>query len=394
MPELQSDVTEFLLPDLGEGLTNAEIVCWHVGEGDHVVEGQPLVSVETDKAVVEVPAPRSGDILTVHGEVGELVEVGDVLVTFVGAGAAPRDAGTVVGELPESASSTEPTEATEATETKQKTLHRGRSQTAGRVKASPKARQRARELGIELASVVPSAAQGVIQVADVEATAGRSTQPPATAHATLRANLRGVRRAMADRMADAHQRVARASVTGEADISTWSKDCRTMTRLIRAVGAACAEEPHLNARFDDAAGTLTAAATVDLGVAMETEDGLFAPVLRDVRSQTDAELAAELGRLKTAVADRTIEPGALRGQTITLSNFGAVGGLHAEMIVVPPQVAIVGAGRSFERLVRRGDDVADATYLPLSITFDHRVVTGVEACRFLAALTADLEMAE
>ena len=204
MPEPLLSQT-FCLPDLGEGLVEAEIVAWHVVEGDHVVADQPLVTVETDKAVVDIPAPHAGHIQLIHGEVGAHLQVGDLLVTYAARSdlAKPdQDRGSVVGSLP-----TQPE--------------------APRVKANPKARQRARELGVSLETVTASGVGGVVKVEDVEfAAEARPSE----------GQLRGVRRSMARKMADAHARVARASVTGEADITAWGVEPDPMLRLIRAVG--------------------------------------------------------------------------------------------------------------------------------------------------------------
>ncbi|MGD8417162.1 MAG: 2-oxo acid dehydrogenase subunit E2, partial [Pseudomonadales bacterium] len=249
------------------------------------------------------------------------------------------------------------------------------------VRASPRARRRARELGVDLAGLTGTGPGGVIEVRDVE----RSTDGGD--------RLSPVRRAMSARMTDA-ARVVRATVTGEADVSRWSASGSPMGRLIRALASAVTAEPRLNAWFDDRAERLDIRPVVDLGIAMETDDGLFVPVLRDAGSRSAEVLAAELEVLEAAVRDRRIRPEAMRGQTITLSNFGAVGGLHAEMVVVPPQVAIVGAGRSFGRLVGTDGGTTTARILPLSLSVDHRVVTGVEACRFLNALIEDLERAD
>lgn len=364
MPDaVKNDGEQFRLPDLGEGLTEADIVAWHVRAGDHVVADQPLVSVETDKAVVEIPAPHGGRIATLGPAVGESLEVGDVLVTYAGQDENQAEAPpAIAGELPES-----------------KTTPPRKAPTS--IKASPRARRRARELDIALAEVKPTGVGGVIELVDVEAAATTGVSN----------RLTGVRRAMARRMATAHARVARASVTGEANINTWPSDTRLLPRLIRAVTAACGAQPLLNARFDDEAFALTRQSEVNLGIAMETVEGLFVPVMRQAENLDLAEIAAQLGDLESKVAARTIDRQLLGGQTITVSNFGAVGGLHAEMVVVPPQVAIVGAGRSFERLVIDNDEPANNRFLPLSITFDHRVITGVEACQFLLALIEDLE---
>jgi pyruvate dehydrogenase E2 component (dihydrolipoamide acetyltransferase) len=362
----------FSLPDLGEGLREAEVVSWHVSPGDRVVADQPLVTVETDKAVVDIPSPRSGVVEACLAEPGDVVEVGQALMRFAVSGER-TDSGAVVGELP---SAPAPVQAP---------IHdqdRPSSSPSAAVHASPRARQRARELGIPLAGIAGSGPDGVIQVADVESAGAGGNE-----------RLSGVRRMMARRMADADARVVRATVTGEADISLWPQHGSPIIRLLRAVGAAVEAAPRMNAWFDDEVATISLQSSVHVGVAMETADGLFVPVLESVNGKSLEDLAAELARLRAAVESRTIGPEKLRGQTISLSNFGAVGGLHAEMVVVPPQVAIVGAGRAFPRLVLREGEPAEARILPLSVTFDHRVITGVEACSYLMALIADLELA-
>ncbi|MEZ5557599.1 MAG: dihydrolipoamide acetyltransferase family protein [Pseudomonadales bacterium] len=381
----------FHLPDLGEGLTEAEIVTWHVRAGDRVKAGDPLVTVETDKAVVDIPAPRSAQIVECHGAEGDVVTVGAPLVTFQGGAA---DTGGVVGRLPEAAAVSAPAVEPPAPSAGQRQ----------RVRASPKARQRARELGVDLATVQPQGA--IIQAEDVERVAAASTTPGTatvvdagkssrdladTSGATA---LRGVRRAMARRMADAHRRVVPALVTDEADISTWTDAQRPLPRLVRAIVAASAAEPLLNAWFDDAALTLNPQTGVQLGIAMETDDGLFVPVLRDAETRTLTEIGTAVTELEAAVRSRSIAPEALRGQTISLSNFGAVAGQHAQMVVVPPQVAIVGAGRAFERAAWVDGAARGQRVLPISLTFDHRAVTGVEACRFLLALLDDLHRSD
>jgi pyruvate dehydrogenase E2 component (dihydrolipoamide acetyltransferase) len=376
---MSNQTDQFRLPDLGEGLVDAEIVAWHVNVGDRVVTDQPLLSVETDKAIVEIPAPFAGSIAKRHGAIGERVAVGDVLVEF---GDAIADAGAIVGRLKEHGAA-----ASEASTQKAAMTPRA----AIKTKASPAVRRLAQQLGVDLSAVQATGPEGSITSNDVESASGRGRRAPASDAAN---EIRGVRRAMAERMSDAHRRVVPATVTGEADVHAWAEYARPLDRLVRAVGKACTIEPRLNAAFDDERWLLFPAARVDLGIAMDTDEGLFVPVLRDVTGRSANELEAEIARLEVAVRERTIDPAELRGQSISLSNFGAFGGLHATMVVVPPQVAIVGAGRIFERIVAAANGPEAHRILPLSITIDHRVVTGVEACRFLVALATDLELAE
>ena len=365
------------LPDLGEGLREAEIVSWHVSEGDHVVTDQPLVSVETDKAVVEIPSPQAGHIRKLCGAAGARLAVGDVLVEFEASGA-HADRGAVVGDLTEAPPSSGAETATGAGS--------AAPLPGASVRAVPAVRALARRLDVDVAQVQGTGPGGAVTRADVE----RAAQ--ALADAGPAEPLRGVRRAMAERMARAHAQVVPASLTDEADVDAWPDGTTVLRRLVRAVVAGCRAAPALNAWFDGVQLTRRVQARVDLGVAVDIEDsGLFVPVMRDVGGRSPEDLAAGIARLKAAVRARSIPPEALRGQTITLSNFGSVGGRHAALVVVPPQVAILGAGRVAPRVVAAGSEPRVHRVLPLSLTFDHRAVTGAEAARFLRAVVADLE---
>jgi pyruvate dehydrogenase E2 component (dihydrolipoamide acetyltransferase) len=361
-------MSAFKLPDLGEGLPDAEIVSWHVAEGDHVVVDQPLVAVETAKAVVEIPSPQAGRIARLLARPGERVAVGSPLLLFE-EGQHP-DAGTVVGELsapPPLPAPRRPDSSTRATRTEPR--------------AAPAVRARARALGVELSRVTPSGPGGSVTMADVDAAATATAQD---------AGLRGVRRTMALNMARAWREVAHASLHDEADIAAWSEKEDVTARLIRAIAAACATEPMLNASFIGASSTLRQNDHVDLGLAIDSPDGLFVPVLRDAARMSAADLRNRVDALKQAARDRSLTPADLRDPTITLSNFGTIAGSHAALIVVPPQVAIVGAGRIAPRAVAAGDAIALHRTLPLSLTFDHRAVSGGEAARFMRAMITDL----
>jgi pyruvate dehydrogenase E2 component (dihydrolipoamide acetyltransferase) len=362
---------QFLLPDLGEGLEEAEIVAWHVTEGDHVVADQPLVSVETDKAVVEVPSPRSGRIARLFGAKGDLIKVGAPLVEFAEGPSA--DTGTVVGEL----GSDE--------RRREARPQQGEPAHAGPPRVLPAVRALARKLDVDLNLVHATGPDGTVTRADVER-AAKSLTDLAPAEP-----LRGMRRAMAQRMAAAHAEVVPATVTDEADIGDWGSAEDTTIRLVRAIAAACKAEPALNAWYFAAAGERRLIPRVDIGIAVDTEGGLIVPVLRNVAERDARDLRSGLDRLRADSAARSIPPEELRGATITLSNFGMIGGRFANLVVVPPQVTIVGAGRAGPRVMVHQDQPAVRRVLPLSLTFDHRVVTGGEAARFLVALRADLE---
>jgi pyruvate dehydrogenase E2 component (dihydrolipoamide acetyltransferase) len=344
----------FKLPDLGEGLAEAEIIAWHVGVGDHVVTDQPLVSVETDKAVVEVPSPLSGHIATLHGESGDVVAVGAPLVEFAEGEA--EDKGAVVGEIPKA---------------------------AGKVRAAPALRALAKDLGVDLASLRGTGPDGAILRADIEEAAKGA--------AAGAEKIRGVRRAMLRNMVRAGAEVVPATVTDEADIECWPPKTDVTVRLIRAMAAGCKASPSLNAWFDADTERRTLHAHIDLGIAVETDDGLFAPAMRDIGNRDAADLRRGVAAMKKDIEARAIPHDQLVGQTVTLSNFGMFGGRFADLVVVPPQVAILGAGRAEARVVAIDGKPVVHRMLPLSLSFDHRVVTGVEAARFLNAVIEDLE---
>ncbi|MDJ0945148.1 MAG: dihydrolipoamide acetyltransferase family protein [Kiloniellales bacterium] len=363
-------MSTFRLPDLGEGLQEAEIVAWHVGVGDHVVGDQPLVSVETEKAVVEIPSPQSGRIAKLHHVVGDIVPIGGALVDFGEAPAA--EAGTVVGEIPEAM-----TAVPSAPETEPEGY-----------KAAPAVRALARRLGVDLATVAPSGPGGAVTSKDVEGAAAE-----AEGAAPLEP-LRGVRRAMARNMERSHAEVVPATVTEEADIGAWPDGADTTMRLVRAIAAGCAAEPALNAWYFGRDQGRRLHAKINLGIAMDTEDGLFVPVLRDVGGRSVEDLRLGLEAMKRDVAARSVPLEELRGQTVTLSNFGMFGGRHAALVILPPQVAILGAGQVHDAVVPVAGAPAVRRILPLSLTFDHRAVMGGEAARFLAVVKRDLEKGE
>jgi 2-oxoisovalerate dehydrogenase E2 component (dihydrolipoyl transacylase) len=351
-------MTVFKLPDLGEGLDEAEIVRWHVNAGDHVVADQALVAVETAKAVVEIPAPVSGRVVRLHGTPGERIKVGAPLAEF---DSGLVDTGAIVGELapPPAASAPE-------------------------VIAAPAIRAHAHALRVELARLRGSGPGGAITRADVDAAAAIAGDDP---H-----RLRGLRRAMAETMARAAREVAPATVTEEADVEAWPATPDVTVRLIRAIVAGIAAAPVLNAHFDAQALRVDPRARIDLGLAVDAADGLVVPVLRDVARSDAADLRARIDAAKAAADARSLAPAELQGASFTLSNFGTIAGIHAALALVPPQVAILGAGRILRRPALVVGRLVERRVLPLSLTFDHRVVTGGEAARFLRAAVADLEL--
>ncbi len=360
-------MTSFPLPDLGEGLHEAEIVTWHVSAGDHVVSGQPLVSVETDKAVVEIPAPYSGTVRELFCEAGDMVKTGAAIVEIETGEA--EDAAAIVGDIPKVDEPTK-TAAIEEVTQQQPTV-------AGQVRATPAVRKLAGDHNVDLQTIHGSGPGGAILSEDVLAHSQFSIEGQ---------KLRGVRRSMAAAMTKSHAAVVPATITDRADISGWDDGEAPMVRLAQAVVVACSKEPALNAWFDGTRYQICE--DINLAVAVDTPAGLFAPVLRDAGRQTD--IGKKISELRRAVEDRTIAAQDLKGATITLSNFGNLGGEHAALVVSPPQVAILGAGRIGDACIPVDGKPAVRRILPLSLTFDHRVITGGEAARFLQAVVADL----
>jgi pyruvate dehydrogenase E2 component (dihydrolipoamide acetyltransferase) len=376
-------VKVFKLPDLGEGLVEAEIVEWHVGPGDEVAADQPLVSIETDKAVVEVPAPRAGRIAKLHAVAGDIVPIGAVLVEFDGgedeaeteAPPARPDKGAVVGEVAVN------------DQVVNERASRVGSGVLG-VKATPAVRALAKRLEVDLGIVTPSGPDGLVSRSDVERVA------KIFAELGPIERLRGPRRVMARHMSRARAEVAPATVSEDADIGQWRGEVDATLRLIRAVVAGCRAEPCLNAWYDSHSVGRRVLQKIHLGIALDTPDGLFVPVLHDVGNRDAADLRQGLERLKADVKARTIPPEELRGYTFILSNFGTIAGRYASPIVQPPTVAILGAGVIRDQVVVRDGAPAISRVLPLSLTFDHRAVTGGEAARFLKAAIDDLSLGE
>jgi len=398
----------FKLPDLGEGLSDAEILRWHVRVGDHIEVDQPMLSVETAKAVVEVPAPVSGVVAVLYAQAGDRVETGAPLIEFVSTAAPPPagsdDSGTVVGHMPA------------ADNQYAATIDPAAAVTAARIRAVPAARALARSLGVDLATLSGSGRGGLITLDDVvavglpdakhKATASKmhpatpviSTMPPQSATAAVEDGevevLRSLRRTMSQSMALSRDSVMECTVFDDADLYRWRKGTDYTLRVLRAIAVAAGVVPGLNAWYDAASQSRRLFDHVDVGIAVDTPDGLLVPVIRDVGGRDAQELRHEIDRLKLAARERTLTSEELRNFTFMLSNFGMMAGRYATPVVVPPAVAILGTGRAREDVVAIEGRVEVHRRMPLSLTFDHRVVTGGEAVRFLGAVIIDLEQLE
>jgi pyruvate dehydrogenase E2 component (dihydrolipoamide acetyltransferase) len=375
-------MSTFNLPDLGEGLAEAEILVWHVKLGDHVRVDQPMVSVETAKAVVEVPAPFNGIVTRLHGAAGDIIATGAPLIDF--------DSGTVVGTMP-------PTSDQEHLEPAANDPARPRTHAAApRVRAMPAARAAARRLRVDIAALAGSGRGGLVTLDDVlaattpdGASATSAAQPPAGAEP-----LRGARRVMAQSMSASRDQVAGSTVCDDADIHAWKRQGDYMTRLMRALVSAWRTEPALNAWFHPDSSSRTLLDYIDLAVAVDTPAGLIVPVVRGIERRSADQLREALAAQKQAAHEKRTTPQDLRGFTLMLSNFGTLAGRYGIPRVVPPAVAILGAGKVREDAVAVDGAVLAHRRIPLSLSFDHRCITGGEACRFLAAAIADLEKSE
>jgi 2-oxoisovalerate dehydrogenase E2 component (dihydrolipoyl transacylase) len=360
----------FLLPDLGEGLPDGEISEWHVKEGDEVQADSPLVSIETAKAIVEVPSPYTGQIAKLHGKKGDIILTGSPLVDFQVA--AREETGTVAGEI----------KVGHEVLTEQAMSISSRVQG---VKVLPAVRALAKKLNVDLTSITPTGNDNTITADDVKnASEALALAPPLEP-------LRGVRRFMATVMSQSHAEVVPVTVVDDADITSWVKEKDFTTRVILAMVKASLEEPALNAWYDGKAMGRRIFKEVHVGLAIDTADGLFVPVIKDAQMKTKEEIRSEIEDLKSEVRARSIAPIKLQGSTIVLSNFGNFAGRYANPIVVPPTVAILGVGSLRQEVLAYEGSPTIRSVLPLSLSFDHRAVTGGEATRFLSLLIRYLQ---
>lgn len=364
----------FNLPDLGEGLPDAEIHEWYVKEGDEVKLDQPLVSMETAKAVVDVPSPQEGIITKLFGKPGDIIKTGGALVSFETA--TPKvDKGTVVGNLEES----------HEISTDDFIIGSGNTE-INRIKATPAVRVLAKKMGVDLSKIAGSGINGLILKNDIEQAAQNASMPEPGFEP-----LRGVRRAMLSSMVQSHQEIVPVSIYDEADIADWSPTTDITVKLIQAIISACQKEPALNAWFNTAHAARRLFKEVHLGLAMDSDEGLFVPVIHHAETQSPETLRMLINNFKHGVKNRSIDPEDLKGATITLSNFGKFSGRFASPIIVPPAVAILAVGRIYQNLVQTQEGIASHNILPLSLSFDHRAVTGGEATRFLGYVIQSLQ---
>ena len=366
---------EFKLPDLGEGLTEGEVARWLVAVGDEVAEDQPLVEIQTDKTTVEIPSPAAGTVSQILVEEGATVPVGTVLVVIGGDGATPPAAGEGPPRVEPAAA---PAAAAPATE---------------RVRATPLVRRVAEELGVDLAAIQGTGPQGRITEDDVRgAASGAPAAEPAPAAGERREPLRGVRKLIAQHLTISHREVPAVTVVEECDFTELDRvrgERSYLAYLLEATVHGLRAVPELNARLDG--DDVVYLERYDLGVAVQTDQGLVVPVLRAVDERSLEEIEAEGNRLAEAAREGTLKPEELRGSTFTVSSGGKLGGLLATPLVNHPEVGILGLHRIVERPVVRDGEIVVRKVGLLSCTFDHRVVDGVRASAFLLDVIARLE---
>lgn len=412
-------VKEFKFPDVGEGITEGELIRWLVKQGDPIAEHQPLAEIETDKAVVTIPSPYTGTVQKLNGKPGEIIPVGAVLAVIGEGGeplpaaakpagappAARKDAGSVVGKLEEAPDddATQPPARPSAPAAK--------AAAAPEIKATPQVRALAKERGIDLAKVKGSGPDGRILAQDLDRAAGHVPAKPAATAATVDGGpieelpLRGVRRASAKHVAESAARVAAVTIVDDADVSPLEavrqKERHLLEQkgakltylpfIMKAVVAGLKQYPILNSSLDEDRDVILIKKYYHIGIAIDTPDGLMVYVIRDADTKSIMDLALAMHELGERAANRTIELAQLKGGTFTITNYGVIGGNYGTPIINYPEAAILGIGKIGDRAVVRDGQIVARRILPLSLTFDHRIIHGAEAARFLNSVVQHLE---
>ncbi len=369
---------DFVLPDLGEGITEGEIRKWLVKEGDAIEEHQIVLEIETDKAVVEVPSPRSGRVSKINKEEGEIAKVGEVLMTIADVAEEEMQRSiSVVGVLPEEEE----------------------------ILATPAVRALAKELGVRIEAIRGSGPGGSITREDVIEASERARKTEDQYGVIERMPLRGLRRTIAKNLITSQKKAAFVTGMDEADITElWNlreREKRTfqergvhltfMPFFIKAVQHALTEHPLLNSSVDEEKEEILIKRYYNMGIAVDTPDGLMVPVIRDTDKKTILELAREIQELSTKARERKIRLEEMKGSSFTITNYGHFGGTFATPIINYPDVAILGTGRIADRPWVRDGQIVIRKILPLSLTFDHRVTDGVDSAKFLSRVIQYLE---
>jgi len=430
-----ADKSHFILPDLGEGVHEAELIKWRVSVGDTVQEHQTLAEMETDKALVEVPSPWTGVIQSLNGNEGDIIIVGSILVNYnisdetstsePSDSDAPPDTGCVVGAVDDSMAMPASFARNPATEVD--------SPPSEKASATPAVRKIARDMNIDINAVTPTGRGGRVTASDVESHA----VPARIAHATPavapiagspvdastettplatrvsvpqegvseRIPFRGIRRKIAEAMMHSIKTAAHFQVIDEADVTLLDRKRKALSELMgrklsllpfvmTAVTKALKKHPSMNSTVDDFVEEILLHSSVHLGCAVDTDNGLMVPVIKGADSLSPIQLADETTRLAKACRDRSIAREELTGGTFTISNVGSYGGMYSTPIINYPEVGILGIGRSKERVLTKDGAFYAGLVLPLSLSCDHRVVDGAEGARFIRTVCDLLENPE
>lgn len=404
----------FKLPDLGEGTTGAEIVAWRVAEGDAIAEDQPLVDVMTDKATVEITSPVAGRVAKLFGQAGDTAAVGSALVEIDTEGEAADASGE--GEAPAAkapAPRPDPVRMHSRTPPPPDFISTPAPKplaASDRPLASPAVRQKARELGLDLRQIAGSGPAGRIERADIEGFQPVRSLPAGEPRLKTRDGVRevkiiGLRRKIAEKMQAAKRHIPHITYVEEIDVtelealrqylnSQKSDGAPRLTLLpffVRALAHAISDHPQINARYDDEAGVLTEYDALHLGIATQTPGGLMVPVVRHAEALDLFDCAAEIQRVTQAAREGKAAKSELSGSTLTLTSLGTLGGLVHTPVINWPEVAIVGPNRIVERPVVRDGKIEVRKMMNLSSSFDHRIVDGWDAARFVQNIKGRLE---
>lgn len=405
-------VYEFKFPDVGEGITEGEIVKWKVKPGDMVKVDEVLAEVETDKAVVEIPSPKAGKIVKIFGKEGDVINVGDTLVEIDETGKAevkeekpakleetkPKGA-SVVGVLEEAPDEEEVKEVKKEHVEKKKI-----------VSATPAARKLAEEKGVDLSAIKGTGPEGVITEKDIGAPAAAAPKAKHVRKYDLwgyvdRQPFKGMRKSIAKHMEESVAKTAPVTHMDEADVTElWGvrnkekgvaeKQGIKLTFLpfvIKAIIAGLKEHPMLNSELDEENGNIILKKYYNIGIAIDTGNGLVVPVIKGADEKSILQLAKEIEALAQKTRDRKIDPGDLKGGSFSITNWGSIGGRHGTPIIKYPECAILGIGRIFEKVVMIKGNITTRKILPISVTFNHKITDGAEAARFTNVVIQHLE---
>ena len=417
----------FKLPDVGEGTAEAELVGWHVKVGDAVAEDQILADVMTDKATVEITSPVAGVVVATHGEAGQQVPVGGPLVSFKVEGKGNVASAPAAAPTPAPKAETAPAPAAKAAPAPVPTApakaaakpvaEAFTTRVAGqRPLASPAVRNRARDLGIELQFVPGSGPAGRIEHGDLDAyvasgghgssVGGSTGSTYAKAEGTTEVRIIGLRRKIAEKMAESVRRIPHITYVEEIDVTALEElrahlnaqakasgkpKLNLLPFIARAIVVALRDQPQINATYDDEAGVLTQHAPVHLGIAAQTPNGLMVPVVRHAEALDPYDTALEIARVSGAAKAGTAKREELSGSTITITSLGTLGGVVHTPIINHPEVAIIGPNKIQERVVVKDGQMVVRKMMNLSSSFDHRIVDGHDAAVFVQRIKGLLE---